>query len=44
MPTDLDGPSERKRKAAQAQAQTNFTILLVFGVIGLAILVLVILY
>jgi hypothetical protein len=35
MPTDLRVASERKRKAAQGQMQTEVTILLVFVIIFL---------
>ena len=40
MSTDLGLLLERKRKAGQAKAQTEVTILLVFVIIGLAMLVL----
>ena len=40
MPTDLGVASERKRKATQAQRQTEITILLVCVIISLVMLVL----
>jgi hypothetical protein len=40
MPTDLDGASERKRKAAQTQARNENTIQLVIVIISLAMLML----
>jgi hypothetical protein len=43
MPTDLDGPSERKRKAAQALAQTNIA-LLVFVLVIFALIFFLIFY
>jgi hypothetical protein len=43
MPTELDGPSERKRKAAQALARTNITIL-VFAIVIFALIVFLIFY
>jgi hypothetical protein len=43
MPTDLDGPSERNRKAAQALARTNIT-LLAFALIIFALILLLIFY
>ena len=42
MPTDLRVASERKREAAQVQAQTEVTILLVFVIISLATLVMLV--
>ena len=42
MPTDLGVASERKRKATQALAQTEVTILLAFVIITLAMLVLLV--
>jgi hypothetical protein len=40
MPTDLRVASERKRREAQTQAQTEHTILLVVAIISLTVLVL----
>jgi hypothetical protein len=40
MPTDLGVASERKRKATQAQTQTEITFLLVWVIISLVMLVL----
>ena len=42
MPTDLCVLSQRKRKAAQAEAQTDVTTLSVFVIITLAMLVLLV--
>ena len=42
MPTDLGAASQRKRKAALAQAQTETTILLAFVIISLVALVLLV--
>jgi hypothetical protein len=42
MPTDLRVASERKRKAAQGQAQTEVTILSVFIIIGLVMFLLLV--
>jgi hypothetical protein len=40
MPTDLEEASERKRKAVQAKARTDATILLVVVIVGLVVLLL----
>jgi uncharacterized integral membrane protein len=42
MPTDLGAASERKRKAAHAEAQTEITVMLVMVIISLVILVLLV--
>jgi hypothetical protein len=43
MPTELEGPSERKRKAAQAQAQTN-KMILAFAIVIFALILFLIFY
>lgn len=44
MPTDLSLASERKRKAAQLQAETDTVILLSFVIIGFVVLLFLILH
>ena len=42
MPTDLGVASERKRKATQAQRQTEITVLLVYLIVSLVMIMLLV--